>query len=163
MTSELAYYNLIASGTKNTLKEHIMYKNILLATDLTETNRKVIQKAIDYSQQFNARLDVIHVVEPATSYAYAAALGFAEPETPSTDLAQQVMNAMRKEYNVPSEQCHIKIGSAKNEILKLGEELKVGLIIIGSHGHHGITKILGSTTNAILHGAKCDVVTVRVG
>jgi universal stress protein A len=36
------------------------------------------------------------------------------------------------------------------------------LIIIGSHGRHGIRILLGSTANAILHSAKCDVLAVRV-
>ncbi|MBA6354230.1 universal stress protein, partial [Colwellia sp. BRX9-1] len=37
----------------------------------------------------------------------------------------------------------------------------VDLIITGSHGVHGLQLLLGSTCNAILHGAKCDVLAVR--
>jgi len=36
------------------------------------------------------------------------------------------------------------------------------LVIVGSHGRHGVRLLLGSTANAVLHGAECDVLAVRV-
>jgi len=38
----------------------------------------------------------------------------------------------------------------------------VDLIIVGSHGRHGWRLVLGSTANAVLHGARCDVLAARV-
>ena len=37
------------------------------------------------------------------------------------------------------------------------------LIVVGSHGRHGLALLLGSTANGVLHGATCDVLAVRVG
>jgi universal stress protein A len=37
----------------------------------------------------------------------------------------------------------------------------VDLIVAGSHGHHGIGRLLGSTADGILHRAVCDVLLVR--
>jgi len=37
------------------------------------------------------------------------------------------------------------------------------LIIIGSHARTGVKRLmLGSTANAVLHGAPCDVLVVRI-
>jgi universal stress protein A len=36
------------------------------------------------------------------------------------------------------------------------------LIVVGSHGRHGVRLLLGSTANGILHHAKCDVLAVRI-
>ena len=47
-------------------------------------------------------------------------------------------------------------------VLEEVERLKADLIIVGSHGRHGVRLLLGSTANAILHGAKCDVLAVRI-
>ena len=55
----------------------------------------------------------------------------------------------------------IEFGSTKNEVLRVAEEHKVDLIVTGSHGKHGLALLLGSTANAILHGADCDVLIVR--
>ena len=53
-------------------------------------------------------------------------------------------------------------GSTRREILRLAKELDTNLIVIGSHGREGIQRLLGSTANAVLHGAPCDVLAVRI-
>jgi universal stress protein A len=55
----------------------------------------------------------------------------------------------------------VPIGHISSEILAFAENEHVDLIITGSHGVHGLQLLLGSTSNAILHGAKCDVLAVR--
>ncbi|HHQ41669.1 MAG TPA: universal stress protein, partial [Chromatiales bacterium] len=37
------------------------------------------------------------------------------------------------------------------------------LIVLGSHGRRGLTRLLGSTADAVLHSARCDVLAVRIG
>jgi universal stress protein A len=53
-------------------------------------------------------------------------------------------------------------GNTRREILRVAEENGVDLIVLGSHGRQGIQLLLGSTANAVLHGAPCDVLAVRV-
>ena len=36
------------------------------------------------------------------------------------------------------------------------------LIVVGTHGRHGIGLLLGSTANSVLHGVDRDVLAVRV-
>jgi universal stress protein A len=55
------------------------------------------------------------------------------------------------------------VGSAATEIRALAEERVADLIVIGSHGRSGWKLLLGSTANKVLHGAHCDILTVRVG
>jgi len=45
----------------------------------------------------------------------------------------------------------------------VADEQGADLIIVGSHGRHGLALLLGSTANGVLHGAACDVLAVRVG
>lgn len=36
------------------------------------------------------------------------------------------------------------------------------MIVVGSHGRHGLALLLGSTANDVLHGAPCDVLAVSL-
>ena len=57
----------------------------------------------------------------------------------------------------------VEIGPPKSEITRIAEEQEVDLIVVGSHGRHGfVENLLGSTANAVIHHAKCDVLTVKI-
>jgi universal stress protein A len=53
-------------------------------------------------------------------------------------------------------------GTPKQEIVRLAEQEGIDLIVVGSHGRHGLSLLLGSTANSILHYAGCDVMTIRL-
>jgi len=78
------------------------------------------------------------------------------------DEARQSMEKLGEQLGVAKADQHIEVGPTKVKILKVAEEAGIDLIICGSHGRHGLSLLLGSTANAILHGAKCDVLTVRL-
>jgi universal stress protein A len=56
----------------------------------------------------------------------------------------------------------VKIGNPAHEIRDAATELEADLIVVGTHGRHGLGLLLGSTANAVLHGVGCDVLAVRV-
>lgn len=138
-------------------------KNILLAVELINDERGVIQKALEYAKQFNAKITLVHGVEHIINYgtAYGVAMG-AEIEEALLESATRLMTKLGKKINVDEKNQIIKFGSAKNVILEEADRIKADLIIIGSHGRHGVRLFLGSTANAVLHGAKCDVLAVRI-
>ncbi len=53
--------------------------------------------------------------------------------------------------------------SAKREIVRFAKERRIDLIVVVSHGRHGISALLGSTADGVLHTASCDVLAVRAG
>ncbi len=64
---------------------------------------------------------------------------------------------------VAPENQHLIFGRPESEIHRIAEEQGADLIVVGSHGRHGLALLLGSTANGVLHGASCDVLAVRVG
>ena len=66
------------------------------------------------------------------------------------------------QLNVPENQRWLIWGSAKEEICALAEQENVDLIMVGSHGRHGLALLFGSTANNVLHHAPCDVLAVRL-
>lgn len=75
--------------------------------------------------------------------------------------AEKELAALGKQLGLNANYYVMKFGSIKKEILRVAQERQIDLIIIGSHGKHGLGRLLGSTANAIVHGAQCDVLIVR--
>ncbi|CEK10634.1 universal stress protein [Legionella hackeliae] len=138
-----------------------MYTSILLATDLSDQHFDICKKAAQIAHNFNAKLHLLHVIEPPTSLQLAQSLGFAELANPVKDDAQTVMSLLGDALNIPLEQQHIEIGSLKTHILEKVKALGCGLIILGSHTPSAVPAFLGSTAYAMLHHAPCDVLTLR--
>ena len=57
---------------------------------------------------------------------------------------------------------HIVLGHPAQEMHNLAKQENIDLIVVGSHGRHGLALIFGSTSNSVLHGASCDVLAVRI-
>jgi len=68
-----------------------------------------------------------------------------------------------KTLSIPEENQHLIFGRPETEIHAMANQIGADLIVVGSHGRHGLALLLGSTANGVLHGAPCDVLAVRVG
>lgn len=138
-----------------------MYKQILFATDLTEDTDYLIEKVRAMRGLTGAKLCIVHVVEPLPGYSYAY-LGIEDIEGQLIEEARQSMEKLSSKLSVVKADQYVEVGPTKTKILKIADDVKADLIICGSHGRHGLSLLLGSTANAVLHGAKCDVLTVRL-
>lgn len=138
-----------------------MYKHILFATDLTEDTDYLIEKVRQLRGLIGAKLSLVHVVEPLPGYSYAY-LGIEDIEGQLIEEARQTIAKLAEKLNVNQADCFVEVGPTKIKILKKADDVHADLIVCGSHGRHGLSLLLGSTANAILHGAKCDVLTVRL-
>ena len=138
-----------------------MYKHILFATDLTDDTDFVISKVRSIRGYTGATLSLVHVVEPLPGYSYAY-LGIEDIEGQLIDESKNALAKLGQELAVDNKDQWVEVGLTKSKILEVAQNVNADLIICGSHGRHGLSLLLGSTANAILHGAKCDVLTVRL-
>ena len=138
-----------------------MYKKVLFATDFDEVGIHAAHKAKKIADENGAPLFLVHVVEPIPAYAYPGFAGFAEVEVSIREQAEKELTALAERLGVDAKHRFLEFGSTKNEVLRVAEEQKIDLIVTGSHGKHGLALLLGSTAQAILHGAHCDMLIVR--
>ena len=141
------------------------YQHILVAIDLSVGSINIALKAQQLATMNQAKLSIIHVVEmtPFIDVNYDAVSFF------NTDIYQSLLinaetNLTRfiNETNFNPQQNFLEQGDARDEIIRIAEENKVDLIVLGSHGRRGLALLLGSTANAVLHHAHCDVLAVRL-
>lgn len=138
-----------------------MYTHMLHATDLSEHHFHMCQQAVDIAKRFNAKLYLLHVIEPPVTLQLAQGLGFAEFDSPITDDAKAVMAVLGDALNIPADQQFVEVGSIKTHVLDKVKELGCTLIIIGKHTPGKLPAFLGSTARDVIHDAQCDVLTLK--
>ena len=141
------------------------YQHILLAVDYSEHGDYVAQKAKSLAKKYQATLSIIHVLDnipmPDTGYGTVISL----EQDSSYDLLEAEktkLKQMAEKLGIDDANQWLVWGVPKQEIVQIAEQENIDLIVVGSHGRHGLALLLGSTANSILHYAKCDVMAVRL-
>ena len=140
------------------------YQHILIAVDLTEESRPVSEKACAIAAAFSAKISCVHVIEPLSlAYGGDIPMDLSTIQEQIQDTARAHMGEFGAQMGIASDDQHLIFGRPETEIHALAEQISADLIVVGSHGRHGLALLLGSTANGVLHGANCDVLAVRVG
>ncbi len=144
------------------------YRNILLATDFSEYSERAARRAANVARCLGAQLTVLHIIdycpenipldiispedlnpgEILVHRAYSSLASLAD-RCGLNDAARKVILSQRASH------------SARKEIIQYAEKHGMDLIVIATHGHHGLTPLLGSTADRVVRGAPCDVLAVR--
>lgn len=143
------------------------YQHILAAVDLSPESSQVLERARGESERHGARLSVITVVKPLTQvYGGIDVAPLAGTtvsfEEQAIDQARALLRDLAAAYGIAEQDVHVVLGAPAYGIRELAGNLGVDLIVIGTHGRHGLGLLLGSTANAVLHGVERDVLAVRV-
>jgi universal stress protein A len=141
------------------------YKHVLLAVDFFAQTDNVSKRARLLADTYQAKLSLIHVVEnipfPDTGYTLDSTFDI-DFMNSLIESAKLKLAKVAQDLHVSADATYVELGSPKLEITRIAEEKAVDLIVIGSHGRHGLALLLGSTANGVLHHAKCDVLAVRL-
>jgi universal stress protein A len=140
------------------------YRHLLLAVDFLPETEHVVGRASQMREQCGARLSLLHVVE-YLPMAYSGDLVLPDDfdlEQELLEVAKRQMAAFADRLGVTAEDRHIELGGTGQTILRVAAERDVDLIVLGSHGRHGLAALLGSTARSVLNGATCDVLAVRL-
>lgn len=139
------------------------YKNILVATDGSEYSMDAVKHAVSIAKATGAKLTVLYVVstfvEPRRSAPAYNGLKkiFREEGKKAVEKAKEIA----KQEGIGAE-AKILEGIPFEVIVEAAKEEKADLIVMGSHGHTGINKVLlGSVAERVIRRAPCAVTVVR--
>ncbi len=143
------------------------YQHVFAAVDLTDEADQVLEKATAVAESNGARLSIVTVVKPLAQVYSGLDLaplanGSASFEEEATRQATEKLQKICEQYNADKRDVHVRVGSPVKEIRDAATEYEADLIVVGTHGRHGIGLLLGSTANSVLHGVDRDVLAVRV-
>lgn len=144
------------------------YKKVLCGLDLNNDNvddsaGQMIKVALTLTADEAGEIHLAHVCDPPVT-GYGEGTGHHHQMT-QAQMRQDTyphLKQMLATHNLPVCQGHIIFGPTTDAMHQLARELDCDLIIIGNHNRSILSRLLGSTTNHILQGAPCDVLTVNV-
>lgn len=141
------------------------YQHIVCAVDLGGENLAVASRAAELAGQYGAKLSLLHVVEyiPIDLANELVLPQQQEIEDQLVEQSKKAVASLASQLDLKQISENVVSGSTKAEIIEYAKANDVDLIVIGQHGRHGFSRLLGSTANAVLHNAPCDVLAVRIG
>ena len=141
---------------------------VLLATDGSKDAELATTTALDLANSTSSELHIVLVEEPV--YAYVDPSGY--PLSTSAELEHELEQQARMRLDAEVEktrsaggavaEAHLRVGAAAAEIVDLAEDIRAGLIVIGSRGLGGIRRaLMGSVSDSVVRHALCLVLVVR--
>jgi nucleotide-binding universal stress UspA family protein len=142
-------------------------KRILLPTDFSKFSQAAIKYAAAFAEKFGAEIHLLHVVQNVAVF-IPDMVNVMPPVMPTLEqMSGPIKEAMGKliaEHGLERLTIHqeIREGTPFYEIIQLAKEKQIDLIIMGTHGHSGLTHVLlGSVSEKVVRKAPCPVLTVR--
>jgi len=143
-----------------------MYKRILIATDGSDKSKKAAEEGIELAKALGAQVLALNVVNEVVIASAVRQLGSDRKEV-ETKLktaggkAVDSIKAMGDKVGVPVDTI-VRIGAPANMVIDTAAAEKTDLIVMGSHGESGASKLLiGSVVQKVLYWSTIPVLVVR--
>jgi len=135
------------------------FNKLLFATDFSAASQSAFEYASALARDAGATMLIVHVEEFPVSYATGEMLVI-HPDCPNPEL-RQMLEKVVPVGGVPYEHCLV-MGVPADEIVRLAEEHRADLIVVGTHGRRGLSRLLtGSVAEIVLRRAQCPVLAVK--
>ncbi|HZP46354.1 MAG TPA: universal stress protein [Candidatus Binataceae bacterium] len=137
------------------------YKLILCPVAFDENSLRVLREAAAIARAFGGKIVVLHVVwiNPLSTEGFV----FAELRDSQTKAAlDKLTQFVAGELSGVDHQLAVEVGEAGDTILDLAKDLKPDLIVMATHGRHGVKHLmLGSVAERIVRSADAPVLTIH--
>lgn len=140
-------------------------RSLLVPTDFSPGSERALGYAVELARSFEAEIVVMHAYElpivgfpdgaivatpdVATHLSESARIGLERAVAPHNDAGVAIRTALEQ-------------GPSWRTIVDMAKELDVDMIVMGTHGRHGLPRaLLGSVAEKVVRTAKCPVLTVH--
>jgi nucleotide-binding universal stress UspA family protein len=135
-------------------------KTIIFPTDFSTASDAALVHAEALAKQMNARLLIVHVEEPPLAYG-GGELYYGLPEPNSERILKMLEDVRPSDPSVPYTH-RLTMGDPAGEVVRIATEEAAEMIILGTHGRTGMTRLLmGSVAEMIVRRAPCPVLVYR--
>jgi nucleotide-binding universal stress UspA family protein len=149
----------------------INISKVLFPTDFSELSETALRYAVHFARDFEATLHVIHVVDEAYQYWMNMVPSPGTPGPIATGPDEDIIASAREHLErYVAEKIGDKVSTVTQvvsgrpylEIVTYANNQGIDLVVIGTHGHGGLTHmLLGSVAEKVVRKAPCPVLTVH--
>jgi len=139
------------------------YQKVLVVLDLSSGSDQVAIAGRDIAAYSKAKIVALHVVE------FVPVEPMGESLMPTLQIEEDLIERSREKMRelagrlgLSGADLRVGAGTTKAEILRVANEEGADLIVVGSRERHGLAILVNFTEDAVLHGARCDVLAVRL-
>ena len=143
-----------------------MFSTIVVGTDGSQTAKRAVAVAADLARQLGGQLHLVNGYrDPADPG--GAGPSVASPYRATTDRWHEASEAVLDEAVADPAlvgmevQRHSVVGGPSDAILKVAEEIRADLIVVGNRGMQGARRLPDSIPDGVAHRAPCHVLIVK--
>jgi nucleotide-binding universal stress UspA family protein len=137
-------------------------KSVLCPIDFSEFSRQALLHAAVIAEHFAAQLIILSVDDPLLIEAAAAAGYTPQADESRRELQRFCGDTLASVSGPTTVDYRVAVGKPATEILRVANQLDVGLIVMSSHGRSGMRKLFfGSTTERVLRETSVPVLVTR--
>jgi nucleotide-binding universal stress UspA family protein len=138
------------------LDQPVEIKEMLYATDFSAEARAAAPYAISIAQEHQGRLVLLHVIAPSRAGDH---IHGGESVSGAMQLLRDLVPPDAELWCKPEHV--VEYGFPADRILKVAEEKRAHLIVLGVHEPRGATRFARATAYQVVSAARCPVLTVR--
>ena len=153
-----------SSGGQPAKTTPVSVKNVLFATDFSDTSEAALPYATAICRRFAGTLHAVHVLSDASLLLMTGGVDYVSMGTLYDDAHNQAklrLEQLAEHFGGVAHRSYVRHGQVWKNLAPIVEENSVDLIVLGTHGRTGLGKLLlGSVAEDILRQAPCPVLTV---
>ena len=144
--------------------EIIMYFNILVALDGSESSQRALEEALRIAATPDTRVRVVHVTDAAALASYPV-----QYRTQVREAARRVLDAAQDRLRAAGIECDSELEETRtpedtvaDTLQRCAEKMHADLVVMGTRGRGGLPRlVLGSVAEAFLRQSTCAVLLTR--
>ncbi|MGF1764059.1 universal stress protein [Aliivibrio kagoshimensis] len=137
------------------------YKHILVAVDLSEDSKVLVERAVALATPLQAKVSLIHIdINYAELYTGLIDINLAETQNRATEEAHSALQKMVDDANFPITRALVSSGDLGDELSEATVSMEVDLVVCGHH-HDFWSKFLSSSSQ-LINSAPVDVLVIPI-
>lgn len=135
-------------------------KRILVPVDYSSSDQTALAYATALARDQKAAITVLHVEEPPMAYG-GGEMYYGVEQPDREELARMLAKLVPSDPSIDVKH-RLLTGDPASVIARAADEERADLIVMGTHGRSGLTRLLmGSVAEVVVRHAKCPVLTVK--